>query len=62
MNNSKETRIQINDKKTKETWELQSTMDKDQKSIGHKSGAIKNDRFEEEMFSSMCNQQLDDSY
>ena len=38
-------------------------MNKDQKSTEHKSGARKNDRFEEEeLFSPLCNQQLDDSY
>ena len=46
MNNSEETRIEINDKKNKKAWLLQLAMDKYQKSIGHKSCALKNDKLE----------------
>ena len=56
MNNSEETIIEINDKKPKKAWVLQPAMDKYQKSTWHKSGARKNNIFEEEkLLNPLCN-------
>ena len=63
MNNNEETRIQINNKKTKENWILQSAMDKNQENIGHKRCDRKSNRFEKEkLLYLLCNKQLDDSH